>query len=67
MEFDRIVNLTPALTDQESRLELNILTKSADYIDELKAENAKLVELCRVRGISVPDEAIYKGPGVANE
>ncbi|KAM9930510.1 hypothetical protein OXX59_000451 [Metschnikowia pulcherrima] len=67
MEFDRIVNLTPDLTSQESRSELNILTKSADYIESLKEENAVLVEKCRERGIHVPDNLKYKGPGIAHE
>ncbi|CAK7906116.1 protein Ino4p [[Candida] anglica] len=61
-EFDRIVSLTPTLTSSENRSELNILTKSADYIDKLKEENEKLIASCRARGISVPEELIYKGP-----
>ncbi|KAI5949947.1 hypothetical protein KGF57_004457 [Candida theae] len=61
-EFDKLVSLTPSLTAQESRSELNILTKSADYIDQLKEENLKLIELCRQKGIEVPEELIYKGP-----
>lgn len=66
-EFDRIVELTPQLSDKESRSELNILSKSADYIEELKSQNAALIEKCRQQGIPVPDELIYKGPGVAYE
>ncbi|PVH16162.1 uncharacterized protein CXQ87_004027 [Candidozyma duobushaemuli] len=66
-EFDRIVSLTPTLTEQENRSELSILTKSADYIDQLKDENKQLLELCRLKGIPVPDELIYKGPGVAHD
>ncbi|KAM3122810.1 hypothetical protein ACQ2H7_003973 [Candidozyma auris] len=66
-EFDRIVSLTPTLTEQENRSELSILTKSADYIDQLKDENKQLVELCRMKGIPVPDELIYKGPGIAHK
>lgn len=66
-EFDRIVQLTPALTEQENRSELSILTKSADYIDQLKDENKQLIELCRLKGIPIPEELIYKGPGVAHE
>ncbi|KAI5954061.1 hypothetical protein CANMA_004900 [Candida margitis] len=61
-EFDKIVSLTPNLTESENRSELNILTKSADYIDQLKDENVKLIELCRAKGIEVPEELIYKGP-----
>lgn len=61
-EFDKIVSLTPALTESENRSELNILTKSADYIDYLKSENQKLIKLCHERGIAVPDELHYKGP-----
>lgn len=61
-EFDKLVSLTPSLTELENRSELNILTKSADYIDELKQENAKLVELCRMKGIHVPPGLIYQGP-----
>ncbi|KAI5964610.1 uncharacterized protein KGF55_001679 [Candida pseudojiufengensis] len=61
-EFDKIVSLTPNLTKSENRSELNILTKSADYIDQLKEENLKLIEMCKQRGIQVPDELIYKGP-----
>ncbi|EGW33221.1 uncharacterized protein SPAPADRAFT_136319 [Spathaspora passalidarum NRRL Y-27907] len=61
-EFDKIVSLTPTLTESENRSELNILTKSADYIDELREENVKLVELCRMKGINVPQELIYNGP-----
>ncbi|OBA19965.1 hypothetical protein METBIDRAFT_210498 [Metschnikowia bicuspidata var. bicuspidata NRRL YB-4993] len=67
MEFDRIVELTPSLSSQESRSELNILTKSADYIDSLKEENARLLEVCNERGITVPEHLIYKGPGIAHE
>ncbi|PVH21655.1 hypothetical protein CXQ85_000638 [Candidozyma haemuli] len=66
-EFDRIVHLTPTLTEQENRSELSILSKSADYIDQLKDENKQLLELCRLKGIPVPDELIYKGPGIAHE
>lgn len=61
------MQLTPTLTEQENRSELSILTKLADYIDHLKDENAKLLELCRARGIAVPPELVYKGPGVAHE
>ncbi|KAI5951695.1 hypothetical protein KGF54_004770 [Candida jiufengensis] len=61
-EFDKIVSLTPNLTESENRSELNILTKSADYIDQLRDENIKLIEMCRSKGIEVPDELIYKGP-----
>jgi heteromeric Ino2p/Ino4p transcription factor len=61
-EFDRIVHLTPTLSQSENRSELNILTKSADYIDNLKLENNQLVELCRQKGINVPAELAYHGP-----
>lgn len=61
-EFDKIVSLTPTLTESENRSELNILTKSADYIDHLKEENERLIALCRERGTEVPDDLIYKGP-----
>ncbi|CAK9440500.1 uncharacterized protein LODBEIA_P45870 [Lodderomyces beijingensis] len=61
-EFDKIVSLTPNLTESENRSELNILTKSADFIDQLKEENVKLIEMCRQRGIQVPEELVYKGP-----
>lgn len=61
-EFDKIVSLTPNLNELENRSELNILTKSADYIDELRAENIKLIEICRQKGISIPPELIYSGP-----
>lgn len=61
-EFDRIVELTPTLTSLENRSELNILTKSADYIDKLKDENQKLIAQCKARGIRVPEHLIYTGP-----
>lgn len=61
------MDLTPSLTPDENRSELSILTKSADYIDQLKGENKQLLEYCRARGIAVPDELVYKGPGIANE
>ncbi|KAG7665397.1 uncharacterized protein J8A68_001085 [[Candida] subhashii] len=61
-EFDKLVSLTPTLTESENRSELNILTKSADYIDELREENIKLIELCRMKGIQVPKSLIYEGP-----
>ncbi|KAK6201085.1 basic helix-loop-helix transcription factor [Scheffersomyces amazonensis] len=61
-EFDKIVSLTPTLTDSENRSELNILTKSADFIDQLREENIKLVELAKLKGIHVPSELIYNGP-----
>lgn len=61
------MELTPTLSEQESRLELSILSKSADYIDFLKDENEKLVRLCEMKGIPVPPELIYKGPGIAHE
>lgn len=60
------MSLTPTLSELENRLELNILTKSADYIDELKEENEKLVQQCRAKGIDVPDHLVYKGPGFQN-
>lgn len=56
------MSLTPTLDDSEKRSELNILTKSADFIDHLKDENAKLVELCRMKGIDVPGDMEYHGP-----
>lgn len=62
-EFDRIVSLTPTLTELENRSELNILTKSADYIDYLKDENDRLIQLCRERGVLLPEELKYSGPG----
>ncbi|CUM52208.1 unnamed protein product [Debaryomyces tyrocola] len=62
-EFDKIVSLTPTLNELENRSELNILTKSADYIDQLKEDNNKLIQLCISKGINVPDELVYKGPG----
>lgn len=61
-EFDRIVDLTPTLSDLERRSELNILTKSADFIDHLRFENAQLVQLCEARNILVPTELRYCGP-----
>jgi heteromeric Ino2p/Ino4p transcription factor len=57
------VHLTPTLESLENRSELNILTKSADFIDKLKEDNERLVAECRVKGIAVPEELIYKGPG----
>ena len=62
LEFDKIVLLTPTLSELENRLELNILTKSADYICDLKQENHRLIELCRSKGIPVPPELLYTGP-----
>lgn len=61
--FDKIVALTPSLNEHENRSELNILTKSADYIDALKQENEQLVALCRTRNIEVPSKLKYNGPG----
>lgn len=61
--FDKIVALTPSLNEHENRSELNILTKSADYIDALKQENERLVALCRSRDIEVPSKLKYNGPG----
>lgn len=61
------MSLTPSLSLAENRSELNILTKSADYIDQLKEENLKLIELCNERGIQVPDELIYRGPDDIND
>lgn len=56
------MSLTPTLTELENRSELNILTKSADYIDQLREENANLVEMCRRKGITIPEELVYNGP-----
>lgn len=58
--------LTPTLNELENRSELNILTKSADYIDYLKEENERLIQLCRERGITLPEELVYTGPGTKN-
>lgn len=58
--------LTPTLNELENRSELNILTKSADYIDYLKEENKRLIQLCRERGITLPEELVYTGPGTKN-
>lgn len=66
-EFDKIVKLTPSLSDQESRSELTILNKSANYIEQLRVENAKLVELCKQQGIEVPPDMINTGPGPSSE
>lgn len=62
LEFDKLVLLTPTLSELENRLELNILTKSADYICALKLENHQLIEMCRSKGIPVPQELLYNGP-----
>ncbi|CAN3359456.1 hypothetical protein DICA3_D04082 [Diutina catenulata] len=61
-EFDKLVSLTPTLSESENRSELNILTKSADYICALKSENHQLIEMCRSKGIPVPQELLYNGP-----
>lgn len=59
--------MTPSLTQAENRSELNILTKSADFIDQLKEENEKLIELCQEKAIQVPEELIYRGPDNIND
>lgn len=61
-EFDKIVSLTPTLSESENRLELNILTKLADYIDVLKQENKDLLLLAKKKGLPIPAEFIYSGP-----
>lgn len=61
-EFDRIVDLTPALRENERRSELAILTKGADYLEELALENKKLVELCKQHDVPVPPGLAYNGP-----
>lgn len=54
--------MTPTLNQSENRSELNILTKLADFIDQLKQENEQLIDLCNEKGIAIPDDLIYKGP-----
>ncbi|EGV64462.1 hypothetical protein PSN45_004772 [Yamadazyma tenuis] len=66
-EFDKIVSLTPTLTDTENRSELNILTKSADYIDQLKNENERLIQMCNEHGIQIPHDLVYTGPEDIND
>lgn len=54
--------MTPTLNQSENRSELNILTKLADFIDQLRQENEQLIDLCNEKGIAIPDDLIYKGP-----
>lgn len=32
----------------------------------LKQENEQLIKLCKEKGIDVPEDLIYKGPGIKN-
>ncbi|KAG7194631.1 uncharacterized protein KQ657_004307 [Scheffersomyces spartinae] len=61
-EFDKIVSLTPTLSESENRLELNILTKLADYIDLLKQEHTDLITKAKKKGIFIPPNLVYEGP-----
>lgn len=56
--FDRIVDLVPDLTPAESRTEVAVLTKSANFIDQLRYENEKLIEVLQLQNIEIPQEVL---------
>lgn len=56
--FDRIVDLVPNLTPAESRTEVAVLTKSANFIDQLRYENEKLIEVLQLQNIEIPQEVL---------
>lgn len=65
LAFDRIVELVPDLTPAESRTEVAVLSKSANFIDQLRTENLKLIELLQQEKVEIPDhlvEAFSKPP-----
>lgn len=49
--FDRLVELVPYLEISENRSEYAILTKTANYISELRKENERLEKLKLERGL----------------
>lgn len=49
--FDRLVELVPQLDTTESRSEYAILTKTANYIVQLRKENERLEQLKRDRAL----------------
>ncbi|ODV84014.1 hypothetical protein CANARDRAFT_191071, partial [[Candida] arabinofermentans NRRL YB-2248] len=54
--FDNLVEVVPELNENESRSELAILTKTSNYIKELKLKNETLIEVARLKGIELPDD-----------
>ncbi|GMM37232.1 Ino4 protein [Saccharomycopsis crataegensis] len=58
LAFDRIVDLVPNLTPSESRTEVAVLTKSAAFIDELRSENQRLLQLLQNSNVPVPEHLL---------
>ncbi|ODV63018.1 Ino4p ASCRUDRAFT_28586, partial [Ascoidea rubescens DSM 1968] len=60
--FDRIVNLVPNLSVEESRTEVAVLTKSANYLKDLYDQNQVLVNLLISQKINIHNDLILNRP-----
>ncbi|ODQ82575.1 hypothetical protein BABINDRAFT_159134 [Babjeviella inositovora NRRL Y-12698] len=58
LAFDKIVAVVPDLSSQEARSELSILTKSTNYIDSLRKENHKLLEVYKNKKGHITNEDV---------
>ncbi|ODV95669.1 hypothetical protein PACTADRAFT_50361 [Pachysolen tannophilus NRRL Y-2460] len=51
--YDKLVELIPSLSFEESRSELAILNKSVNYIKQLRKEHDELLQKSKEKGIDV--------------
>ena len=54
--FDRLVEIVPDLTANEKTSELTVITKTSNYIEKLRKENKRLVEIAQKKGISMNEK-----------
>ena len=56
--FDRLVEIVPDLTANEKRSELTVITKTTSYIEKLREQNKRLVDLAQKKGIPMEKSVI---------
>ncbi|OBA17497.1 uncharacterized protein OGAPODRAFT_92770 [Ogataea polymorpha] len=54
--FDSLVKVVPDLTESENRSEYAVLSKTSNYIRQLRVDNQRLLQIAKERGIEVPDD-----------
>ncbi|KAH3665769.1 hypothetical protein OGAPHI_003957 [Ogataea philodendri] len=54
--FDSLVKVVPDLTESESRSEYAVLTKTSNYIRQLREENQKLLRVAQQQGLDIPED-----------
>ncbi|KAG7697849.1 hypothetical protein KL930_000096 [Ogataea haglerorum] len=54
--FDSLVKVVPDLTESENRSEYAVLSKTSNYIRQLRGDNQRLLQIAKERGIEVPED-----------